>query len=73
MSCVLVTFTLLDINECLEGTDGCDQICSNTLGAYYCACSDGFTLDTDNHTCHGLCFVTLIYRIFHDKHHNNNY
>ena len=42
---------LLDINECSEGISGCNQICSNTLGSYTCACQNGYQLDTDNHTC----------------------
>ena len=53
----LITFTLIDINECSEETDGCDKICINTLGSYYCMCSVGFTLDADNHTCLGQSMI----------------
>ena len=41
----------IDIDECSEGTSGCDQLCSNTLGSYTCSCYSGYELDIDNHTC----------------------
>ncbi|PFX16802.1 52 kDa repressor of the inhibitor of the protein kinase, partial [Stylophora pistillata] len=33
-----------DIDECLNGTNGCDvnAECNNTLGSYNCTCKDGF-------------------------------
>jgi len=42
-----------DIDECEEGTDGCDHNCTNTDGSYYCTCMDGYELESDNHTCTG--------------------
>ena len=42
-----------DIDECLEELDGCEQICTNTDGSYYCTCMDGYELGSDNHTCTG--------------------
>ena len=42
-----------DIDECEEGTDGCDHNCTNTNGSYYCTCMDGYKLESDNHTCTG--------------------
>ena len=42
-----------DIDECVEGTDGCDHNCTNTNGSYYCTCMDGYELESDNHTCTG--------------------
>ena len=42
-----------DINECSEGTSGCDHNCTNTDGSYYCTCMDGYELESDNHTCTG--------------------
>ena len=38
-----------DINECAEGTAGCNQRCVNTPGNYTCACYRGYTLSTANH------------------------
>ncbi|KAK9799792.1 hypothetical protein WJX73_009230 [Symbiochloris irregularis] len=37
-------FTCQDIDECAEGTSGCDQVCTNTIGGWTCGCSDGFLL-----------------------------
>lgn len=37
-----------DVDECADGTDFCDDVserCSNTDGAYTCACAMGFTRD----------------------------
>ena len=47
--------TLTDIDECREDIDNCSQNCSDTLGSYQCICYDGYTLDSDEHTCNGLC------------------
>ena len=51
---MLSLLIITDINECLENINGCDEICMNTQGSYNCMCSDGFTLQSDNHTCHGM-------------------
>ena len=42
-----------DIDECEQGSDGCDHNCTNTVGSYYCTCMDGYELESDNHTCTG--------------------
>ncbi len=41
-----------DINECTEVTDGCNQLCNNTIGSYFCDCITGYELD-DPLTCVG--------------------
>ena len=33
-----------DVDECSEGTSGCDHTCINEPGTYYCKCDDGFNL-----------------------------
>ena len=43
----------LDIDECMEQTDNCEQICGNTIGSYKCFCRDGFIIDEDGYTCDG--------------------
>ena len=48
-----------DIDECTEGTSGCDHNCTNTDGSYYCTCLDGYVLESDNHTCTGDEYYTL--------------
>ena len=50
LSC-LFTVTFLDINECGEGLDGCQQNCTNTVGGYQCSCSNSTYLSNDNQTC----------------------
>ena len=42
-----------DIDECEQGSDGCDHNCTNTVGSYYCTCMDGYELESDNQTCTG--------------------
>ena len=40
-----------DINECAEGTDGCNQTCTNSIGSYSCSCGSGYLLESDRHGC----------------------
>lgn len=43
---------ILDINECAEGTSGCQYQCSNTVGSFTCSCPTGTNLNTtDLKTC----------------------
>ena len=32
----------LDIDECVEGTSSCTQLCSNLIGSFQCSCSPGY-------------------------------
>ena len=48
-----VVVDVLDINECLEDTDGCSQLCSNTDGSYTCSCNSGYRLNVDGRSCNG--------------------
>ena len=48
-----------DIDECEQGSDGCDHNCTNTVGSYYCTCMDGYELESDNHTCTGMHVATV--------------
>ena len=43
-----------DIDECGNGTDGCDQLCTNTDGSFLCGCGSGFTLDQDGKLCNDI-------------------
>ena len=54
------TFFGSDINECDVNTDNCSQFCNNTIGSYQCYCEDGYTLDSDEHTCNGIILVLCI-------------
>ena len=44
----------VDVNECDMGLSngGCDDICINTIGSYYCECNTGRTL-VNRTLCHG--------------------
>ena len=53
-----------DIDECAINIDGCDQICTNTNGSFYCSCNTGYRLNVDNKTCDGTkvqCIHILLY------------
>ena len=43
----------IDVNECDENLDACQQQCVNSIGSYTCACGIGFTLDDNGRTCTG--------------------
>ena len=43
----------IDVDECVEDTDGCDQICTDIDGSYTCSCEVGYDLAEDQHGCDG--------------------
>ena len=44
-----------DINECAnDSLNGCNQICTNTIGSFVCECNSGYELGDDLMTCSGL-------------------
>ena len=43
----------IDINECATNNGGCAQICTNSVGSYYCSCGAGYMMGGDGHTCSG--------------------
>ena len=49
-----------DINECINGTQNCSQICTNTNGSFMCDCNSGYLLDTDKISCNGMQIIILI-------------
>ena len=60
MQCVSCTHCttycwLVDINECVEGTHNCEQICSNTEGSFTCSCRESYSLNEDGNTCSVSC------------------
>ena len=54
-----IIFFHLDVNECVLGTDMCNEnaTCENTIGSYNCSCNDGFAGDGFN--CTGEMLQTL--------------
>ncbi|XP_053311848.1 serine-rich adhesin for platelets-like [Spea bombifrons] len=43
--------TCRDVNECGDGPQPCEQICTNTFGSYQCSCWPGLTLAEDAKSC----------------------
>ena len=58
------------MNECASngGLGLCQQICTNTVGSYYCSCLLGYTLSANGASCNGehvshmatLCVINAI-------------
>ncbi len=44
----------LDVDECLVGTDLCNQTCTNNVGSYTCGCQPGYRLNEDGLNCEGI-------------------
>ena len=44
---IIINFISIDINECDQESDSCQQHCNNTIGSYVCYCDDGYQLDED--------------------------
>jgi len=49
---IYVTF-IPDIDECAINEGGCEHICSNTIGSFYCSCFTGYQLDSNGLNCSG--------------------
>lgn len=47
-----------DVDECVEDTHGCAQICTDTDGSYTCSCEVGYNLSEDQHGCDGKQSIT---------------
>ena len=47
----LCYLTDVDVNECSEEIDECEQNCHNSPESYTCSCNDGFTLDANGLNC----------------------
>ena len=42
-----------DIDECASSDGGCEQMCNNTVGSFYCSCGTGYQLDGNGLNCNG--------------------
>ena len=52
MLCIIVICVIwIDVQECKDHTDDCEQQCTNTAGSYTCSCMDGYVLNSDGKTC----------------------
>ena len=46
--------SIIDIDECAEGSSGCSDLCHNEIGSFHCSCYNGYHLSPENNsTCHG--------------------
>lgn len=45
--------SFVDVNECLFVNGGCEEICVNDIGSYYCNCSGDTTLAENGFACDG--------------------
>ncbi|CAL1537018.1 unnamed protein product [Lymnaea stagnalis] len=52
-------FFVSDINECENKNGGCHDICTNTVGSYYCSCQNGYILQDDRRGCVEGCFSLI--------------
>ena len=50
-ACTILLF--IDIDECTVNNGGCEQLCNNSIGSYWCSCTNGYSLDTNNRNCSG--------------------
>ena len=46
-------FLLSDVDECVASNGGCEQLCNNTIGSFYCSCDTGYQLDVNGSNCTG--------------------
>lgn len=57
--------SVVDVNECDQGTSSCTQICTNTYcsadgDGYECSCESGYDLADDGYSCDGKTFEGIV-------------
>ena len=60
---LLMHICITDIDECADGTNGCNHNCSNTNGSYVCFCFNGYELHDNMKGCIGtyvFCVVATL-------------
>ena len=57
-----VFLCLVDVDECLAGSDLChsDANCTNTKGSYKCMCHHGY--NGDGYNCTGQCPYFVVFK-----------
>ena len=59
----IFNYLYTDVDECADGTNGCNHNCSNTNGSYVCFCFTGYELHDNMQTCTG----NVCYQLIADK------
>ena len=49
---------IIDIDECEEDTDGCEDGCVNTEPGFHCTCDEG-ELDLDGKSCTSKHYLVI--------------
>ena len=50
---LIIIILYIDVDECADGTNGCNQHCTNTDGSYSCYCNAGYELQDNQKSCEG--------------------
>ena len=49
------------MDECAINNGGCEQMCHNTIGSFFCTCVAGYQLDANGLNCTGkLCLFCQV-------------
>jgi len=71
---VVVVCVRIDLDECAEGQNQCQQSCINTFGSFKCDCDVGYQPTPDQTSCTGVqmavCTYTFwvsVYVIYHNE------
>ena len=49
-----VNISIVDVDECENHDNNCQQNCNNTIGSYTCWCNEGYELDSSGYRCNGI-------------------
>ncbi|GAA6088582.1 multiple epidermal growth factor-like domains protein 6 isoform X1 [Tachysurus ichikawai] len=63
-----LTYWARDVNECEETNGGCETLCCNTIGSFYCKCPSGQELKEDGKTCQGERKILMIESDLYRRH-----
>ena len=55
---------ITDINECEINNGGCEQMCNNTNGSFFCSCEMGYQLDSSGLNCSSMVTTQLCLSAF---------
>ena len=64
---MIFALVILDIDECAENHDNCEQLCNNRAGDFTCSCRSGYQLDSDGRSCTGKHCVGLSTVVFQES------